>query len=294
MTSPRMLLGSSGLKAKKQLGQNFLSDPSSARMIVERTGVTDKDNVFEIGPGLGSLTVHIAKAAKKLTAIEKDRTLIPLLISELEAASVTNTEIINTSILDYVFPDIESEPELEDSRFILMGNLPYNISSQILAILVENRKKFKKAVFMLQKELAQRIASPPGSREYGRISVLVQYCGKIRFLAEIKKHLFFPAPDVDSSVIEIMIPEEPEFKPLDEKCFFDTVRSAFGQRRKTLKNSLAGGFVGLSGIQAEAVLKNAGIDPSRRAETLGLADFIRLSDEVFQFWQIKENTDQQS
>lgn len=286
MTSPRTLLGSSGLKAKKQFGQNFLSDPSTSKMIVERAGITDKDTVFEIGPGLGSLTINIAKASKKLTAIEKDTSLLPILNSELEAAGVSNTEVINASILDFVFPEITpDEAETHDPRFILMGNLPYNISSQILAMLVENRKKFKKAVFMLQKELAQRIASPPGSRDYGRISVLVQYCGKIRFLAEIKKHLFFPAPDVDSSVIEITIPEEPEFRPLDEKCFFDTVRSAFGQRRKTLKNALAGGFVNLSSVQADEVLRASGIDPSRRAETLGIEDFVRLADEVYSCWQ---------
>ena len=276
-----MLLGSSGLKAKKQLGQNFLSDPSTAKMIVERSGITEHDTVFEIGPGLGSLTLQIARSASKVVAIEKDTTIIPVLESELEAASISNVEIINTSILDYEFPELENTHDNEDRRFIMMGNLPYNISSQILAVLVENRGKFKKAVFMLQKELVQRITSPPGSRDYGRISVLVQYCGGIKFLAEIKKHLFFPAPAVDSSVIEITIPQEPQFIPLDEKCFFDTVRSAFGQRRKTLKNSLAGGFVGLTHSQAEEVLIKTGVDPVRRAETLAVGDFVRLSDEIY-------------
>jgi len=276
-----MLLGSSGLKAKKQLGQNFLSDPSTSKMIVERSGITDQDTVFEIGPGLGSLTIQIARCASKVVAIEKDTTIIPVLKTELEAALIANVEIINTSILDYEFPELENTHDTKDQKFVMMGNLPYNISSQILAVLVENRKKFKKAVFMLQKELVQRITSPPGSRNYGRISVLVQYCGNIKVLAEIKKHLFFPAPDVDSSVIEITIPEEPQYMPLNEKCFFDTVRSAFGQRRKTLKNSLAGGFVGLDHSQAEKVLIKSEIDPVRRAETLSVSDFVILSDEIY-------------
>jgi len=280
MTSPKMLLGSFGLKAKKQLGQNFLSDPSTAKMIVERSGITDHDTVFEIGPGLGSLTLQIARTASKVIAVEKDTTIIPVLESELEAASISNVEIINTSILDYEFPDTGISDDNGDRRFIMMGNLPYNISSQILAVLVENRDKFRKAVFMLQKELVQRIASPPGSRDYGRISVLVQYCGGIKYIAEIRKHLFFPAPAVDSSVIEITIPEQPQFVPLNEKCFFDTVRSAFGQRRKTLKNSLAGGFVNLTHSQAEEVLIKTGIDPSRRAETLAVGDFVKLSDSI--------------
>lgn len=280
MTSPKLLLDTSGLKAKKQLGQNFLSDPSTAKMIVERSGITDHDTVFEIGPGLGSLTLQIARSASKVVAIEKDSTILPVLKSELEAASIKNVEIINASILDYEFPELENINDPGDRRFIMMGNLPYNISSQILVILLENRTKFKKAIFMLQKELVQRIASPPGSRDYGRISVLVQYCGGIKFIAEIKKHLFFPAPAVDSSVIEITIPEEPEYIPLNEKCFFDTVRSAFGQRRKTLKNSLAGGFVGITHSQAEDVLIQTGIDPKRRAETLSVAEFVKLADGI--------------
>lgn len=280
MTSPRILLEQSGLKAKKQLGQNFLSDPSTAKMIVERSGIDSNDRVFEIGPGLGSLTTQIARCASKVTAIEKDTSVIPVLESELASAALTNVEIVNKSILDFEFPEPDIGPEHRDNRFVLMGNLPYNISSQILALLVENRKKFKKAVFMLQKELAQRIASPPGSKDFGRISVLVQYCGRIRTLAEIKKHLFFPAPDVDSLVIEIDITETPEFVPSDEKLFFDTVKSAFGQRRKTLKNALAGGCLGLNHSQAEEAIIGAGLEPSRRAETIQIKDFVKLSDQI--------------
>lgn len=275
MTSPRTILTAWNMHAKKNYGQNFLSDPGVTEMIVERAGISSEDSVFEIGAGLGALTIPAAKKAMKVYAVEKDRQIIPLLRNELLAAGVSDkVEIVSSDILKITIEDIV---EKHDKKLIVIGNLPYNISSQVLIWLIRSRHIAEKAVFMFQKELAERIASPPGSKQYGRISAVVQYCGEIKTVARVDAHLFYPRPKVDSEVIEIKLNEKPEFQADDEALLFDVIRAAFGKRRKNLKNSLTQSDLGLDTDTVMAVLESTDIDYHRRAETLSVEEFVRLS-----------------
>lgn len=274
MTSPRTLLAAHNLQPKKQLGQYFLSDPSTAEMIVERAGILPKDVILEIGAGLGALTVPLACRAKKVYAVEKDRHLIPLLKTELLVGGVSNVVLLEKNI-QHIDPMVFSENE--KSKLIVMGNLPYNISSQILIQLIESRRAVSRAVLMFQKELAFRITAEPGGRDYGRLSAMLRYCSEIKKLAEVKSHLFFPKPNVDSEVLEIRIKDTPICPAADEKFLFTVIKAAFGQRRKTLKNALVGSELRVDAWTARQVLSDANIDPKRRAESLSIEEFVKLS-----------------
>jgi 16S rRNA (adenine1518-N6/adenine1519-N6)-dimethyltransferase len=274
MTSPRALLAEWGLYPKKKFGQNFLSDPSTADMIVSRSGILPEDIVLEIGAGLGALTIPLSKAANKVYAVEKDEDLIPVLRNELYARNIDNVEILNTNILDAVLKDFFTG---HGRKIIVIGNLPYNISSQVLVKLIAEREFVNRAVFMFQKELSERVCAKPGGRNYGRISVMIQYCSEINRLADVKASQFFPKPKIDSQVIEIIFRETPAFPVDNEEFFFKVIKAAFGKRRKTLKNSLSGSGLGIDAKTAVSALNSAGIDPARRAETLTVVEFVRLS-----------------
>ena len=262
---------------KKDKGQNFLKDPSTARMIVSRAQIGPDERVLEIGPGLGALTFLLAGAAKSVVAVEWDRKLAEVLSRQLELSGLTNARIIREDVLNVDFGEIAA---LSGGPLTVVSNLPYCLSSPILVKIVEARKSVTRAILMFQKELADRITSLPGSREYGRISVLAQYAATIKTIASIGRDQFIPRPAVDSVVVEISFNPSPAYPAKSEELFFEVVKAAFGQRRKTLKNSLAGSSLGLSSGDIETALKNAGIDPSRRAETLSLAEFAALSDSV--------------
>lgn len=278
MTSPRTILTAWNMHAKKQYGQNFLADPSVTEMIVERAGITSDSIVLEIGAGLGALTIPAARRAGKVYAVEKDRQLLPLLKNELIAAGVdSKVDVISKDILKVDLNDIS---EKHQKKITVMGNLPYNISSQILIWIVKARKLTDRAVFMFQKELAERIASPPGTREYGRISAVVQYCGEIRSIATIDARMFFPRPKVDSEVIEIRLHEQPEFPADNEELLFGVIKAAFGKRRKNLKNSLTKSELGIDPDLILKALEISEIDYHRRAETLSVEEFVRLSNSL--------------
>lgn len=277
MTSPHILLKTRNLFAKKQLGQNFLADPSTAQMIVARSGITGDDTILEIGAGLGALTLPLARTARRVIAVEKDDQLIPLLKNELLAAGLHNdVELIRQNILDV---DIKALAAQAGSPLVVMGNLPYNISSQILIRLVRVRDVVSRAIFMFQKELAERLTAHPGNKTYGRLSVALQYCADIQKLADVKANLFFPRPKVDSMVIEIRFRKIPEYAVRDESLFFEVVKAAFGQRRKTLRNALSNGLQTTDSRIVENALARAGIDPGRRAESLSVAEFVMLSNQ---------------
>jgi len=295
MTYPGTLLRSSQLFAKKELGQNFLSDPNAAQRIVNLAHISKDDVVFEIGAGLGALTVHAAKQASKVYAVEKDDRLIELLKNELAAAGADNVELIHRDIFNVDIEEIalkESDLNQSDNKrrkLVVMGNLPYNISSQVLFRLVEKRAFVSRAVLMFQKELAQRICAPPGGRDYGRLSAVMQYCSRVRTLTDVGANLFFPKPDVESRVIEVTFfttdsSSDPDpsacghHLSLPEEVFlFKVIKAAFSKRRKTLRNSLAGSELEMERVQTEDGLKAAGIDPERRAETLEVKEFVDLS-----------------
>ncbi|MCK5784196.1 MAG: ribosomal RNA small subunit methyltransferase A, partial [Desulfobacterales bacterium] len=191
MTSPYILLKDSKVYPKKQLGQNFLADPSTAATIISRSNISSDDVVLEIGSGLGALTIPSAGISKKVYAIEKDRHIIPLLEKELALNGIENVTIIKDNILNI---DINALAEKEGVKMTVIGNLPYNISSQILIRLIAARNNINSAVLMFQKELGQRIAAGPGGKQYGRVSVMLQYCADIKSLYQIKARLFYPRP----------------------------------------------------------------------------------------------------
>ena len=240
MTHPGQLLKTENLYAGKELGQNFLSNPATAEMIVQKTGISDNIRVLEIGPGLGALTIPLAKAALHVTAVEKDYRLIPMLQQELDSENLKNIDIINQDILKINFNEITSK-ETPNKKLVVIGNLPYNISSQILFRLVEQRSCIEKAFLMFQKELAKRIIASPGKKDYSRLSAVVQYAADISFVADIGPSSFFPKPTVNSTVLQFKFFHEKEFTQTQEKILFNVIKAAFSKRRKTLKNSMTGG-----------------------------------------------------
>ncbi|MCG8686420.1 MAG: 16S rRNA (adenine(1518)-N(6)/adenine(1519)-N(6))-dimethyltransferase RsmA [Desulfobacterales bacterium] len=275
MTHPGELLKKNGLYAGKEMGQNFLSNPNTAQMIVDRTGINEENKVLEIGPGLGALTLPLAKTGASVVAVEKDRRIIPLLESELSDAGISNVSTINQNILKTdIFKIADGE------KLVVMGNLPYNISSQILFKLVKARSVVSRAFLMFQKELAGRLIASPGGRDYSRLSAVVQFASKISHVADIGPSSFFPRPDVDSTVLRFDFFETPGMDSEQEDLLFDVIKAAFSKRRKTLRNSMAGGELGLKKQEAGQALEKAGIDPARRAETLTIEEFISLSKTV--------------
>lgn len=256
------------------MGQNFLIDPSTAKTIISRANLKADDIVLEIGAGLGALTIPLAKAAQKVYAIEKDRQLIELLRTELLANRITNCEIVEGNFLEM---DLNTFTDAGGAKLSIFGNLPYGISSQILIKLIHSRSRIQRAILMFQKELAQRIAARPGGREYGRISAMLGYCADIQILADISASVFYPRPKVDSAVIDVAFKSTSTYGPHDDTMVFKVIKAAFGNRRKTLKNALAAAGLNINTEIARQALSNAGIDPTRRAETLMPAEFVALS-----------------
>jgi 16S rRNA (adenine1518-N6/adenine1519-N6)-dimethyltransferase len=274
MTSPRILLNAWDIRAKKQLGQNFLSDRSTAEMIVTRSGISADDVVLEIGAGLGAITIPVARIARAVYAIEIDPRLIDHLNTELLTHNIANVSLMEKSIFHL---DIEELGRRLGHKIVVMGNLPYNVSSQILVKLINSRKTVNRAVLMFQKELAQRITAQPGGKDYGRLTVMLNYCADLNKLATIDAALFFPKPKVDSTVLEIKFKNLLQDRAYNEEFLFRVIKAAFGRRRKTLKNALAGSQLRVTGDTALHALNLAGIDPVRRAETLDVSEFVALS-----------------
>jgi 16S rRNA (adenine1518-N6/adenine1519-N6)-dimethyltransferase len=273
MTSPKILLKAWNLRPNKKLGQHFLKDPSAAEMIVRRSKIAGADTVLEIGAGLGAITIPVAKTARQVYAVETDPQLIQLLKSELAVHNLSNVEIIAKSILRV---DISSLSNELNQQLIVIGNLPYNIASQILLQLIHGRSHVNRAILMFQKELARRIRAAPGNKDYGRLTAMLSYCADIKSVGTIAASLFYPKPKVDSEVVEINFNTSREYPPHDETMLFQVVKAAFGTRRKTLKNALSTSGLQIGPKLAREALIAAGIDPGRRAETLGVTEFIAL------------------
>ena len=273
MTSPKALLNAWNLRPKKKMGQHFLVDPSTSETIIRLSKITSNDTVVEIGAGLGALTIPLAKAARHVYAVEADSQLTQLLKTELLVHKLTNVEIIEKSILRV---DIHSLAQKPDRQLIVMGNLPYNISSQVLIQLIHARSIVKRAILMFQKELARRITASPGNKDYGRLTVMLSYCAEIKSIATIAASLFYPAPKVDSEVVEVDFNISRQYPSHDESMLFQVIKAAFGNRRKTLKNALSTSGLHIDPELAHQALTAAGIDPARRAETLAVTEFVAL------------------
>jgi 16S rRNA (adenine1518-N6/adenine1519-N6)-dimethyltransferase len=274
MASPYTLLKAWSIRADKRLGQNFLTDRSIAEKIVAHAKISSDDVVLEIGSGLGALTIPAARLAAKVYAVEKDSRLLDLLKTELLANDIANTILMNKNILKI---DIAALMDKSGKKLIVLGNLPYNISSQVLVKLIAVRSVVKRAILMFQLELAQRLMASPGGKDYGRLSVMVQYCANIQSVTRVSAQQFTPRPKVDSAVLEVNFKNSGNLSVDDEAFLFRVIKAAFGRRRKMLKNSLVGSELGIDAKGVSQALENARIESSRRAETLDVEEFLALS-----------------
>jgi 16S rRNA (adenine1518-N6/adenine1519-N6)-dimethyltransferase len=277
MTAPRTLLKAWGLRPRKELGQNFLENPATAEKIAAAADITENDVVLEIGAGLGSLTVPLAHRAARVVAVETDPRLADLLRAEMLARRLNHVEVLTADILSL---NLTQWARSGERNIVVVGNLPYNISSQIIIRLIAARSAVRRAVVMIQKELADRLTSAPGRKSYGRITVMLAYCAAIRHVATVGAGQFHPRPKIDSAVIDIQFADPVAFPAIDETALFRVVKAAFGQRRKTLKNALNGGLPALEADVVDVCLAASGIDPKRRAETLSVAEFVTLADQL--------------
>ncbi|MDY6953559.1 MAG: 16S rRNA (adenine(1518)-N(6)/adenine(1519)-N(6))-dimethyltransferase RsmA [Thermodesulfobacteriota bacterium] len=276
MTSPRSLLKAWQIRPRKSMGQHFLQDSNAASMIVRHGGFDRQDVILEIGAGLGALTVPLARNAGHVLAVEPDSKIAALLGNELLAAGVSNVTIIQEDILRC---DIKAltDGAAHDRPIKVVGNLPYHISSQVLIHLISGRRCIDSALLMFQKELAERLLARPGTKVYGRLSVLVQYCAEIDAIAQVAAPSFYPQPKVDSTVVRTRFLDPPPFPAADEGLFLKIVRAAFAKRRKTLKNALTRSDLGFNEGQVLGALRSTGVDPRRRAETLSVPDYVALA-----------------
>jgi 16S rRNA (adenine1518-N6/adenine1519-N6)-dimethyltransferase len=277
MTSPQTLLKAWNLRARKELGQNFLKDAHVAERIVERADLIPEDVVLEIGAGLGVMTLAAARKVGKVIAVEKDRQLVPLLRAELLVHGFSHVQVCEANILAVPLAGLTGS---ETRPLVVIGNLPYNISSQIVVKLIQERQQVSRAVLMFQKELAERLCAGPGTKAYGRLSVILQYCADLTPLFDVRATQFHPRPKVDSAVLGIKFKSHIHQPVDDEQVFARVVQAAFGQRRKTLRNALGGGLLPLDPSAAATVLEACGIDPRRRAETLSVPEFVTLTNEI--------------
>jgi 16S rRNA (adenine1518-N6/adenine1519-N6)-dimethyltransferase len=286
ITSPAVIhniMQSHGLSCRKSLGQNFLVDNNIIHKITASAELSKSDLVVEIGPGLGALTAQIARAAGKVIAVEVDRGLLAVLSEVL--GDVQNLEVIPGDALKIDFDRLVGESTggeygRNGKKYKLMANLPYYITSPLLMHLLLGRFNISIILVMIQAEVAERLAAPPGSKAYGSLSLAVQYFTVPEILFRVPRTVFYPKPGVDSAVVRLAVRSEPAVVVRDENMFFSIIRSAFGKRRKTLLNSLAGSGLGIDREACLRALKNAGIDPGRRGETLSMAEFASLTDSI--------------
>ncbi|MEW6183879.1 MAG: 16S rRNA (adenine(1518)-N(6)/adenine(1519)-N(6))-dimethyltransferase RsmA [Bacillota bacterium] len=259
-----------GIKPKKGLGQNFLVNPGVTKKVVAAAELTEADTVVEIGPGLGTLTEELAKSAGKIVAVEIDRNLITILkraFREYRSVCFVEGDALEEDINTLVAEAGGAFP------YKVVANLPYYITTPLLLRFISGGLKTSLLVLMVQKEVALRLVAGPGTKEYGSISVLVGYKTRPELVAMVSRGSFFPAPEVDSAIVRLEVRSRPPVVVPDEELLFRVVRGAFGQRRKTLLNALAGSGLGLSREALKALLVQAGIDPGRRGETLNLEEF---------------------
>ena len=267
-----------GFRLSKSLGQNFLTDKNIIDEIIESAQIRPEDLVMEIGPGMSVITMEAAEKAKKVIAVEIDKNLIPILKETLK--DYDNVEIINKDILKTDVNGLIDGCKEKFAGVKILGNLPYYITTPIIMKLLEDGVKADSITIMMQKEVADRIKALPETKAYGALSVAVQYYCTAEAVVNVPKEVFMPQPKVDSTVLRLCIRKEKPVILEDRDMFFRCVKAGFGQRRKTLLNSL----MGIDNITKDIVrdaLEKAGIDPSRRAETLNLEEFAKLSNEVF-------------
>lgn len=277
----KAILEKYGFSFKKSLGQNFLIDTNILNRIVDHAGLTKESGAIEIGPGIGALTEQLAKNCQKVVAFEIDQRLIPILkdtLSPYPHVKVIHEDVLKADVLSVM----ESEfKEIDD--VMVVANLPYYVTTPIIMKLLEDQLPIRGIVCMLQKEVADRISAKPGTKEYGSLSIAVQYYTMAEIVMIVPKTVFVPQPNVDSAVIRLTRRQTPIVDVKDEAFFFQVTRASFAQRRKTLLNNLQSGLK--NGKEKKelilSILEEVQIEPSRRGETLSIEEFARLSDALY-------------
>ncbi|MBQ4528110.1 MAG: 16S rRNA (adenine(1518)-N(6)/adenine(1519)-N(6))-dimethyltransferase RsmA [Clostridia bacterium] len=273
------ILSESGFKFSKSLGQNFLIDENVLKKIVDGAHIEPDNGVIEIGPGFGTLTQRLCMAAGKVVCIEIDKSAIPILENNL--SGFNNLKIINADVLKTDLKKIISE-EFADSTVKIAANLPYYITTPIIMSILEARLPVESLTVMIQKEVAERISAKPSTKEYGALSVAVNYYSEPEMITVVPPSAFIPQPKVSSAVVKLKLRENPPVDVTDEKGYFKIVKAAFAQRRKTLLNALSNSpAIPLEKDGVSRILQGCGIDGNRRGETLSLEEFADIANVVF-------------
>ena len=260
-----------GVSPKKSHGQNFLFDPNGVNKVLEFADVSGDELVCEIGPGLGAISRPLAERAKKYVAIEIEEPFAKNLEGELE--DIPTASVLCSDVRDVRLADITPAGE----KWSVVSNVPYSVSSEVVLWLIEQTAFLRRATLLFQREFAERVASPPGGKVYGSLSVQSQLVADVRLGPRLQGGLFFPPASVESRLIELRFLENPRFQLHDRELFRRIVRASFGKRRKTLMNSLLSAELFSSRESGEQIFREASLDPIRRPETLSVEEFVRLA-----------------
>jgi 16S rRNA (adenine1518-N6/adenine1519-N6)-dimethyltransferase len=270
----RGLLARSGLRPRKSLGQHFLEDPALIETIISHAHFEPTDVVVEIGPGLGAITIPMLPQIHHLVAIEKDPLLIKVLSERLTPQEKQKITLVTEDVLNLDFGEIH---DTFGRKLRVFGNLPYNISAPFLEHLIQNRRYIRNAILMFQYELARRLTASPNTRDYGALSVVLQYYARIEPLMRIERESFYPRPNVESMLLTFDFEKPHPSRAQNEQWFLRIVKAAFRFRRKTIRNSLERALAPATRQMIVRALEKSSIDPNRRAETLTIEEYIRLS-----------------
>ena len=282
LTSPRTIkyiMEKYGFKFSKGLGQNFIIDDNVLERIIEGAEISKDDVILEIGPGIGVMTHALCEEAKKVVAIEIDRSLIPVLsetVGHHDNLKVIHADVLKLDLMETLATEFGAvKPKL-------IANLPYYVTTPIIMKFLEERIPVTDLIVMIQKEVADRIIAKPSTKAYGALSVVVQYFTEPSIVTKVSRGSFMPMPNVDSTVIRLKVREMPPVTLTDERTFFLTIRDGFGKRRKTLLNALSSGDLGLSKDEARIALDAAGIPEQTRGEALSIDQFATLANAIYQ------------
>lgn len=263
---------------QKKYGQNFIGDPALLERIATVCDWQPGDRALEIGPGAGTLTRAIAREAEEVLAVEIDRRLAPLLEETL--ADCANVHLVFTDALKADLDALMRDTLGWDGRYKLIANLPYYITTPLIMHVLEDSEKVSELVIMVQKEVGERLCAAPGSKAYGAVTVMVQYAATVARAFDVGRHAFVPAPEVDSTILHLVPYEKRPIQAQSDAVLRRVVKAAFSQRRKTLRNSLSS--LGCDKALIKQALEAAGIEDSRRAETLSVAEFVALADAFYE------------
>lgn len=265
---------------KKSLGQNFIIDANILENMIKKSGITNTSGVIEIGPGIGALTEQLAISAKRVVAYEIDNRLLPILSETL--APYKNVKIVHQDVLQADLNQTIAEEFSDLSDVHILANLPYYITTPILFSLLEANLPIETITIMIQKEVAERMVAKPGTKDYGSLTIAVQYYTKPTIVMEVPSKVFMPEPNVTSAVLKLVKRQEPPVSLRDETYFFKLLKAAFAHRRKTLRNNITSFFKGrLSKEKVDLALETTKIDGSRRGETLSIEEFADLANALY-------------